>query len=98
MMADALAQFLSITGADETQAQHFLSASNGDIERAVDLFFQNPSAGLGGDAGAPANLLADQAAADAEMAAALAASSTKVLYFCIKIIFFHIILFLTFQH
>ena len=34
-MADALAQFLSITGAEESQAQYFLSAADGDIERAV---------------------------------------------------------------
>eukprot|EP00899_Mesostigma_viride_P002729 jgi/Mesvir1/12457/Mv00611-RA.1 len=44
--SDALAQFLAITGANETSARHMLQATNWQVEEAVNLFFATDHADL----------------------------------------------------
>eukprot|EP00967_Tisochrysis_lutea_P089501 scaffold127448_cov18-Tisochrysis_lutea.AAC.2 len=43
-MKEAVEQFCAITGTNSTEAENILEAVNGNVERAVDLYYAGPSA------------------------------------------------------
>ena len=47
-MDDAISQLINITGTTPAKAQQYLQVSDGDVEQAVTLFFENDGADLGG--------------------------------------------------
>lgn len=50
---DTIAQFTAITSASPDRAQQYLQVSDGDIQQAVQLFFENDGASLSGGGPAP---------------------------------------------
>lgn len=71
----SLATFCSVTGCSEHEAAHYLEATNGDVDRAMNLYFET-GAGAAGGALPPlspardAGVGADMDEADAAAAAA----------------------------
>lgn len=41
-MSESVALFTDITGADPVTARHYLDSAGGDVQRAIDIFFNNP--------------------------------------------------------
>src|SRR5436305_13481688 len=44
-MAEAVAQFTAVTGLDTEKAQQYLQLSDGDLETAIQLYFESPDLG-----------------------------------------------------
>jgi UBX domain-containing protein 1 len=52
-MSDSVAAFIEITQADAANAHHYLEMANNNIDRAIELFFENGPMRLGGREPAP---------------------------------------------
>ena len=78
---ESVVTFMSVTGANDAESRHYLEMANGDVDAAVNLFFNNaPGPGAAGGAGSSAPTQTTSAAAAEDAVRAPIPVKRDVLY------------------